>query len=475
MPTNSPTQPYGNGPDNLASGKPAAGGEEAAALEKFMAQQASQGAPDIPAGQNPEAAALSQFQGGGQVPEQAVAEQPGLGSKALDLTGRVLDEVGGGIRSGLANVAGLASGQGIIVPQEEMTGKVLKGKAPSSEELLRRLGVPEGGSFTIPGTDMKVTARGAAGLASDIVTGGATNEFKVLGNLVKEAPYISKLFSTPGQASEALGKAIYKSAVAKVDKKLAEKGSGSVGEALLENGAPVGGPEKLLEKVQSMADTVGKVRQGLYDKATELGASIDLAHPLKRAEAVLKNMERDPGLMPAAQELRAMLSRYQQVGKATIDDVSRFKTNLYDSLPASAFDGFGKVKGQAKAFKAALAGDLRDAIVSAGNTAEKGLGDAIEKVNSKWGTLLEAQPLLNKTANVETGGTIGHIIDTTLLGSGHVGTLAAKKGLELATSPYAKTAVGNALMQAGKKGVADAAVKRALIDTARANRPQEEQ
>ena len=394
---------------------------------------------------------------GEAAPPAPPPEQPGIMRQGLDYALRGLDYAGGNARTALATGAGMVQNavQGKNpLAQEITTGedvkKALKGQAPTSAEYLRRLGVPEGGSLNVPGLG-KVTIRGAAGLAADI----ATDPLTLVAKAVKGSPYLEKLFNSPGKASEALGEAVYKSALPEHAREAAP--------AIIEAGAPVGGTAKLAQKVQDMSNTMGKLRQGLYDRATELGVSVDTAYPLKRAEAVIAKMDRDPGLQPAAQELSDLLGRYKEMGKVPIDLVSEWKTNLYDSLPKSAWGNNGKLRGFAKEFKAALAGDFREAIIGAGNTAEKGLGDSIDALNNKWGTLLSATQPLAK-ASGQGGSKLGHLIDGAVLATGGIKGAAVKKGFDMATSPYAKTLVGKALMEAGRNGIASGLANRTLID-----------
>ena len=431
------------------------------AVEDFSAASAPNSAPSLPPGEDQYAPVSV------ETPPQ---ETPGIGSRALETAGQVLDYAGGLTRTGLAGAAGAAK-----MGYEAATGQPLsepvagpadvlaaaKGKAPGTAEYLRRLGVPEGGSFKIG--DTKITARGVTGFAGDI----ATDPLTAVGKLVKEVPYLTKFLQTPSRATEAIGEAAYRSGLAKVDKKLAERGSGALSDVLIKEGAPIGGIVKIGDKVAAMSDTLGKVRQGLYDRATELGVSIDTAYPLRRAEAVIAKFNKDPGLAPAMSELRGLIDRYKAAGKVSIDELSAWKTNLYDSLPASAFDGFGKIKGQAKTVKAALAADFRDAIVGAGNKAEKGLGDAIDKLNEKWGILLESQKPLARGATEGGTGKLGTAIDGLLLGSGNGWALAGKKAAEVANSTAVKTAVGKAAMRVGQTDFMNRVARQSLATTQR--------
>lgn len=408
-------------------------------------------------------------------PQQEPEEAPGLGGQVLDAAGRVLDYAGGAMRAGLANSAGMiqdvAQGKNPLneppIVTEEDLKNVLKGKGPDSAEYLRRLGVPEGGSLNFGG--VKVTTRGAAGFASDVATDPLTQVVK----LAKQIPYLKKLINAESKtglinkASEALGEAIYKSSL--------PRGAEEAAEVLVKNGAPVGGSAKLAQRVEEMSNTIGKLRQGLYDKASELGVTIDTAFPLKRAEAVLSQMGKDPGLEPAARELAALIARYKQAGKVSIDMVSEWKTNLYDALPATAFNG-AKLKGNAKRFKAALAADFREAIVQAGNKAEKGLGDSINALNEKWGALLSATRPLEK-ATTATGGKLGLIIDGAVAAGGGPKAYAVKKGFDLATGTAARTLAGRALMEAGKHDLASRLARQSFAATQRPSplQPEEEE
>ena len=386
--------------------------------------------------------------------EEVPQEESDMG--ILDGASRVLDYPGGFMRAGLANSAGMAMGKGLVVNPEDLKAAA-KGQGPSSDEYLRRLGVSEGGSFDVPGIG-KVSQRSITGLALDI----GTDPLIVLSKLAKGSPYIKKLLNAPGAASEALGKAIYKSALPAEAKEAAE--------AILAQGGPVGGTAKIAQKVDEMSETMGKVRKGMYDRATELGVTIDPAFGLKNAEAVLKRHAGNRGLAPAMQELGEMVNRYKTGGPVSIDEVSRWKTSLYDSLPKSAFTEHGKLKGVAQEIKGALAADFRQLIVKAGNKAEKGLGDSINALNEKWGTLLDAYQPLQKAIKAEAkgGGALGRQIDNTVLATGGVRNFIKKKAFDIATSAYAKTLTGRALMAAGEHGIAS----RAVINAGREGIPE---
>lgn len=306
--------------------------------------------------------------------------------------------------------------------------------------------------MNLPGLG-RVTLRGAAGLAGDI----ATDPLTMIAKTIKGAPYIAKLLESPGRASEALGEAVYKTAITAKDSRKAKV----AGQAMIEAGAPVGGMAKIEQKIVEAANTMGNIRQGLYDKFAQLGGKIDVTDStFANAQGVLKGLRKNPTLAPLADEFEAMLNQYKGQGFVPIDVMSTWKTQLYDSIPKSAFQG-ARLSNPGKAFKAALAKDFKNAIVDGGNKVEKGLGDAIDHVNDKWGALLEAKPTKDPL-----GGTLGKAIDATTFAIGGLPGLMKKKALEVAIGPYGKTITGKALMQAGKTDLVNRLARQSVANAA---------
>lgn len=471
-------------PEQAASAAPAPQGTpapQAAATPDPLEALANEHAQGQPAGKDPLEALADEHASG----ETGAWES--YGKPALEGAARVLDYPGGHLRTAIATAAGAVMGKPLTT--DEDVKAAFKGKAPSSEEYLKRAGVPEGPELSIPGVG-RVTLRDAEGLALDI----ATDPLTAVTKLAREVPYIGKFINTAGKGSEWVADKIYDSAFKKVDAKLAAKRTEPLSQVMregglgadeiakmkangvavpqsLEQGAATGTAKGLEATADHMANEMGNFRKTLYDKADQAGASIDLAKPglTKNADAVLEAMKKDRGLAPQAAELEELLNRYKQ-GTASIADLSAEKTNLYNALPKSHFDANGKASNVAMRFKAALALDMKNAIVAEGNRVEKGLGDAIDAVNGKWGVLIESRKPMAQVAN-SSGGTLGHAIDATILGSGHVGTYAAKKALELGTSTYARTQFGKALSAAGRAGLIDAMTRRAIIDAGQSPLP----
>lgn len=466
--------PMGRGtkPNDLAEPVPNADAARLAA--QYMANykapkapivdQSAQGSPDA-------AASAAQYaKSVGLTPPDDPSAQANPDINALQMAGRVLDYPGGLVRTAAAGAMGAAG------PEDFKAAA--QGKAPSSAEYLKRLGVSEGGSMQLPFLG-KVTQRGAEGLALDI----ASDPLTVIARTVREIPYLKNLLNGPGAAADAIGEAVYKSALPK-------KAQGAA-DAIMEGvpseiagvkgpgvaGAPIGGTEKLAEKVQNMSQAIGGLRQGLYDKVNSLGAQVDFTKEgFDRTFKILNKYSSDPNLAPLLEDLTDFSNNYLKMGQVPIETVSQWKTNLYNALPASAWQGGGmKLKGVAKEFKAALALDFRDAIVNTGNRAEKGLGTAIDDLNNKWGSLLDAKGPMDRAAeSAGSGSRLGEMIDGAVLASGGLKAAAVKKSYDIATSPFMKTLVGNALMEAGKNGLATGAVNRYLIEKARKERESAE-
>lgn len=439
-----------------ALAKPVPGDDEAAAVSKFMQTYK---APENTQGDS-ESQAVQQFMQSQQPASVSAEPQPGMAMQALNMTGRVLDAPGGLIRTGLAEVAGMAAGKNIVT--EADLNNALKGKAPNSAEYLRRLGVPEGGSLNLPGFG-KVTVRGATGLATDI----ATDPLTAIAKMIKGAPYLAKILNLPGKGTEALGEAVYRSALSNVDSKMAEEGQGAISKLLIENGAPIGGMTKLAEKVNAITSTMGKLRQGLYDKAINLGVAIDTSSPMKNAELVLADMRSNPPLRPAADKFEEVLNAYKGEGLVSIDKMAKWKTSIYDVV---AENSGGKLKVFTERFRAGLAADFRQSIMDAGNKAEKGLGDSINAINDKWGLLLDAADPMTAEALRATG-SLGKFINETISAMGGLKSTVIKKGYNLATSPAASTAVGKALMAVGHTDLMNRTARQTISGATRSEQP----
>lgn len=390
-------------------------------------------------------------------------EDRGLLGKGLDYSLRALDYAGGAARyagAGLANIPySMATGKSLTKTDD--LGKVLKGQAPTTAEYMERGGVPEGPRFNLSPMEGDTSLRDIAGFAGDI----ATDPLTYTGlPLVKGA---KKLLNVGGDTAESVGKSIYRSGFKKIDERLAEKGKKKIADVLLESGAPAGTTKKLAKNMQKVADTALKQRDELYKKATDLGVTVDLRFPLEQTEELLSKARTNPGMRAKVDELSDLLMEYKNAGKVDLQTLSDWKSALYEALPASAFGPDGKAKGIYSKFEKALATDFKDAIISAGNKAEKGLGSKIDEANEIIGSVLTAkQPTKIQIRRGETPNFFTSV-DAILGGVGAAKALPLKKGADLAKTTYARTKVGKGLMRAGQSGLIDPAARRGLIDANR--------
>lgn len=423
------------------------------------------------------------------IPPSLTEQAMSAGGQMLSTAGQVLDYPGGIVRTAVAQgaealddalggAAAAKSGEQIVTSADWKAA--FKGKAPGMAEYLKRMGVPEGGSLG------GVSLRGATGFLADM----AFDPFTVIAKTVKQMPYLRTLINSDragaaNRASEALGEAIYKSTVSAADEKLAKaaskrmlgKSKAPIGDALVEAGAPVGGEAALRQHVENISNTMGKMRQSLYDRFTELGGKVDVTDStFNNARAVLTKMRQNPTQRGLADELDNMLNAYKGEGFVPIEVMSNWKTELYDSLPKGAYTGL-KLSSPAKRFKAALALDFKKAIVDSGNKVERGLGDTVEQLNSKWGALLDGPKYMSMGPGANT---LGRRIEAAVVaGSAAVGgpmgalkAAAANKAYNIATGTRARTLVGRAFMEAGKQDVASRLARQALVTSERQMAPQ---
>lgn len=384
--------------------------------------------------------------------------EQGLLGKGLDYGLRGLDYLGGVGRYAAAGIANLpyaaATGKSITAPED--LGRVLKGQGPGTAEYMERAGVPEGARVNLSPFEGDTSVRDAVGFAGDV----ALDPLTYAGG----TGLLRKGLRPVGDATESVGKKMYKSGFKKIDERLAEQGKKPVSDVLLEHGAPTGTTKKLSKKMQGVADESLKARDELYKKATDLGVTVDLRYPLKDVEELLATARTNPGTRKKVDELFDLLMEYKKEGKVDIQTLSDWKSSLYEALPPSAFGPDGKAKGIYAKFEKALASDFRKAIIDAGEKSEKGLGTKIDELNETLGTVISAkkptkmQIRRGETPNIVTS------VDAILAGVTNPGVIALKKGADVGKTTYARTKVGKGLIKAGQSGLVDPAARHGLMD-----------
>lgn len=390
-----------------------------------------------------------------QKPKEEPEEMSTTG-KVLDAAGRVLDYPGGLLRTGIAQAGEALSPKDDIVTKEDWMSAA-KGKAPSSAQYLERAGLDEGPSANLPLLG-KTSLRDVEGFGLDV----ATDPLSLIAKGIR-----------PVKAGlEGVGSKMFKSGLKKVDERLVEKSAKPISDLLMEEGK-WGRTKSLLEDTKKIGSEAGADRGLLYDKATEMGAKVDMASVTKGAEKEIAKMRNDPGLKPMADKFDELLERYREQGAVDMKTASEWKTNLYNSLPESAYDPSGKLKGPAQKFQKALARDFKDAIVDSGNKVEKGLGDEINKLNETMQTTITAEkPMRMQVRRDNTKNAIS-AVDGMIGGYGladpmtAAGILAAKKLGEASKSTAVRTGGGQLLRKLGQTPRLDDATRRALINILR--------
>lgn len=375
--------------------------------------------------------------------------------------GQLLDYPGGLMRTGLASVGGLLTGNPNAVTEDDVK-KAFVGMAPRSSEYMKRLGVPEGPSMDVPFIG-KTTARDAGGFVADMGV-----------DPLSYGSVVGKGFRPLSEAAEGAGKAAYKSGLKKVDERLAERGAKPLSDVLIENGMPTGTTKTIAEEAKNINSASLEARKSLYEKVKEIGEKVDIGGAAKRAKKYLADMidMDDPGLEEVAKKLQERLDKYTSKGFIDVDKASRWKTNIYNSLPQSAYDQHGRMIPQVQEFMKRLGADFRQAIIDAGEKAQKGLGQEIDKANETMGSIIQAKkPLAMQVRRAETPNlvtTVDGMLAATSAAASHdpimtAKIMAVKKASDLAKTTYARTKGGKGLVNLGKTGLLDDASRQGLV------------
>lgn len=386
--------------------------------------------------------------------------------EGLGYLGRGLDYAGGIARTGLASLSGKVNKGDVAA--------ALKGQAPSLDEYMGRMGIPEGPSVDLnPWAEGKTSARQAVGFLGEIATDPLTYIGMPGGSkALKGALPLS-------ESAETLGKKMYKSGLKNVDKVVVEKGKKPVSDLLLEAGK-TGSVEKLSKDAVDLNRDLLKTRKALYQEASDAGAIVDMTGAVSGARSKIAKLRENPGFRETADKLEAFLNKYEGEGFVDIQSVSDWKSALYDTLPQSAFGPNGKIKGPVKALERTLAKDFKLAIENAADEAAPGLGKKISQINEKMSSLLEAKKpfavetkksvtpnyltsvdaLLPGGLGVATGTASGDPVTGILSG---LGLLGIKKAADAAKTTTFRTRGGKLLKDAGSSGLLDATARRGLI------------
>lgn len=394
-------------------------------------------------------------------------EQHDLLGEGLELGARAFDYPRGLLMTGIAGIAGAASGNNPVTKEDVISA--LKGQAPTGAEYLERLGVDSGPSIPkevplIGGTSL----RDAEGFALDVGLDPFTLASKTY-----------RALRPVGEVLDRAGTNVYKSGLKNVDKELVENGKKPLADVLLEERA-TGNMAKLSEESSKISKKLMAERDKIYQQASDAGAIVDMSNITSNARKKLAKLRENPGMRDAADRLEEFLNKYESEGFVDIQSLSDWKTALYDSLPQTAFGPNGKVKGPVKAFEQTLANDFKVAIEKAADDAAPGLGKRISEINEKLGSTISAKKPLAREIRKEVTknnvtqvdpmiATIGAGIGGAMGGGpgaliGGATAYGAKNAVRAANSTAGRTKGGLLLKDIGSSGLIDSVGRRAVID-----------
>lgn len=397
-----------------------------------------------------------------------------FGKKALDYPGSL-------VRGSLAGAYQGLSGQDLGVSAED----VLKGNTPGSSELLKRAGVGEGkklsqvlpqmiNPYSEPGHGLiekggalDPNARGLVGLAGDIATDPTTYLAGPISEAAKGKGLLegaAKVGVSPiSSALEAGGERLYKSGLKNVDTRAIERGGEAVSPYLFKNGE-WGRLSSIQKGMDQKLGELGSSRDEIYKTLDKTGAKVDPYDASEGALKYLQDLEKNPYMKP---KVDAALSHLGLADKPmSLSDASAVKTGLYDSLPAEAFNEYGKLNSVGQNLNQKLSQGYRGSILDeatkhgGADTASK-----IDEINQEMGAYLNAQKPLKSEISKE--GRKG-LITQTKLGAAAINPLipAGMYAAQLANATPVRTGAGLVLNRAGQN-LPEGLLRQTLLNSAR--------
>lgn len=450
--------------------------EEQAELQQLEMKFAAPKATGLTASEQAELDSLEK-NFGGRAPETggfSSNDFPSIG-EGLQGLAKALDYGSGIGRTAVGGTVGALTGKPVLKSGDVTSA--LQGSAVPGEELLNRMGVPEGAhvnlmpEVTVPFTGGKkigvgdTSMRDVAGLGLEAATDPLT--YLSLGG-----SQVAKGLRPVAGGVESLGENIYKSGLKKVDEKLLEKGTKPVSDILLKEGV-WGTNKSILEDVQGLSSSLNSRRQGLLDLGDQIGIKTDPAKATASALEEVKRLKRDPGLADLGASLEEKIKAYRDAGPQTLNQTAEWKTNLYNALPEKAYDKFGKVIAPVKNIEKKLANGFKTQIEDGLSSQIAGGGEKLAQINSDLGALIAAKKPLNneiKKANTKNWvssvdmGLGGYAVADPVRG---VPLLVAKKLGDLGKTTYARTGAGLGVNRLGSGSLTgpamDALSRRAVV------------
>lgn len=389
-------------------------------------------------------------------------------NQLLDAIGRTLDYGGGIARTGVAGAVDAVKG-GNGVTKEDLI-KALKGHAPSSNELMDKLGVPAGSSLSdiIPeaysdsGQGLPLqkhgwadpTARGVAGLALDVGTDPltyATLGASGLAKTGKAGELLAKGATVGARATEGAGESIYKSGLKRIDQEVAKYGKEPVSDLLMRENI-AGSASSIHDQMSALGNNLLEKQKALLKAADESGSKVSMDAAMKDSldKVAQIRASKDPKLQDVADSLEAEAKSYTSIDSPiTPSQASGFKTSLYDMIPTGAFQE-----------SAAKAAGTNPALISGRKDQARGLKQAIEdalgpqgselqQTNDELGRILTSKDKQRLEGFKEDNKNAITPIDAMVAAAHNPWMLAAKKAADIAKMTGPRTYTGRAMKNLG--------------------------
>lgn len=397
----------------------------------------------------------------GQAPEEELGQKAmKLGLEGLDYVGRGLDYAGGLVRGAAGKAAGAALGKDLGVKAED----VLKGKAPSSAELMERAGVPKGLSASdIPaiqalysetgkglplqkGGMFDPSVRGAAGLGADIASDPLT--YLSLGASALGKGAVKLALNPVKEGLKAAGKKTYTSAFKNIDSKLAKEGIDPLSKYFLQEGAPVVSKGGVLKRIPEMQKKAGSARDTLYALMNDKGATISREDLIPTVLEALGKVERRPtgASKEAAEQLAVWAESHLPTEPVNATMASELKTAVGKAKPNAA--NFA-AEGDLPAIKRSVYHSYKTGLENAASRVSPELGDKLKGLNKEFQTYGQALEPAAQDLAVAERKMFPTQVDAMALAAKPAAAVA-KNIVRAANTTLARTAAGKALLKGGE-------------------------
>lgn len=419
-----------------------------------------------------------------QEPTSALGTVGKLGGKALGAAATALGYAGGLTRTGLLGAAD-AFVPGDLITEEDVYAAV-KGRAPTTDELLARQGYGEMGSVNVPFLG-KFTGRGALGFAGDTLLDPTTylgiGAGKKAAEALKQTGKTTASLLNPSQVLRQVGgKELYQSGLKSADlvAKKFGKGEKALSETLFKYGV-TGGGEAISDKAAELASQLANRQAAILAQASSKGAVVDAAKALAPIQKSAQAIASGRNLLPvkqAATSFKSVLDDLVKTGSQTADtavtqsvptgllspsgapltrtvttaipgtsplsavEASKIKSQIYNLVGDNAYSSLVNDKAATKLFKTA-GKRLKTATERAVSGVDEALGAELKAVNKDLGNILTSRKVLQREAAKDIAKNALTSVDAALLVA-NPAVAAGKKVGDILKSSAFRTNVGRA-------------------------------